>query len=183
MLIYGGSAFSYANDPDFTEVSSSQKFWQRVIDEYYEKYSGIRVWHEQLLNTAKTTGIIEIPSGRFYQFVPDLTKGYPRWPETTIKNYPVQGFGADLVKLARLEFDKRFTASGLEGEFISTIHDSLVADTPTKNVDAVARMLQEAIEAVPGLCKVVWDYDFSLPLTCEIQVGMNKRDMKELLTI
>mgnify|MGYP001599047267 CR=1 FL=1 len=37
-LIYGGGAYSYAHDPDFTDVSTSEKFWQRVIDESYDKY-------------------------------------------------------------------------------------------------------------------------------------------------
>ncbi len=40
-LIYGGSAYSYANDPNFAEVSKSEKFWQGVIDEFYNKYKGL----------------------------------------------------------------------------------------------------------------------------------------------
>ena len=30
-LIYGGSAYSYANDPDFASVSKSEKYWQDTI--------------------------------------------------------------------------------------------------------------------------------------------------------
>jgi DNA polymerase I-like protein with 3'-5' exonuclease and polymerase domains len=97
LLIYGGSAYSYANDPDFTSVSRDVKFWQRVIDEYYNKYQGIKKWHDSLLNTVKKQGYIEIPSGRFYEFKPEFKHGDWKWPLTTIKNYPVQGFGADLV--------------------------------------------------------------------------------------
>jgi hypothetical protein len=41
-LIYGGSAFSYANDPEFTGVSSDPDFWQSVIDEFYTKYRRTR---------------------------------------------------------------------------------------------------------------------------------------------
>ena len=40
-LIYGGSAFSYANDPNFTAVSKSESFWQDVIDAFYKKYNGL----------------------------------------------------------------------------------------------------------------------------------------------
>ncbi len=180
-LIYGGSAFSYAHDPDFTGVSTSEKFWQGVIDEYYTKYKGIYVWHQGLLQTVRETGRIEIPSGRFFPFKQEDKGWGPKWPITTIKNYPVQGFGADLVKLARLEFDRLFRESDLEGEFICTIHDSLIVDTPSKNVDAVAQMLKQSIEAVPSLCKKVWDYDFKLPLTCEVQAGPNKKELKDLI--
>lgn len=178
-ILYGGSEFSFAKDPDFMEVSSSIKFWREVIDKYYAKYTGIAEWHNFLLRQSMEFGYIEIPSGRHYPITPDYSRRNP-WPLTIIKNYPVQGFGADLVMLARLEFDRLFTESGLEGEFVCTVHDSLVADVPEKNVLEVAQMLNQAIASVPALCKKVWDYDFKLPLTCEIQVGPNKKDMKDL---
>lgn len=178
-LIYGGSAYSYANDPDFTGVSSDQKFWQGVIDEYYKKYSGIKKWHDELLNTVKKTGYIIIPSGRVYEFKPDFKYGQWRWPLTQIKNYPVQGFGADLVMLARIEAKRLVKESGLEALFVQTIHDSIVLDTPEENCYTISRCLKEAVEAVPRLCKEKLGYDFSLPLTCEIQIGPNKKDMKE----
>lgn len=178
-LIYGGGAYSYANDPDFMGVSDSIKFWEKVIEQYYEKYSGIRRWHNDLINTAQSTGRLEIPSGRHYPIVPDYTKFEP-WPLTVIKNYPVQGFGADLVMLARLEARKRLREAGIEALLISTIHDSIVADTPAKYVEQVGRILNESIEAVPALCKQVFGYDFSLPLTSEVQYGKNKKEMKDL---
>jgi DNA polymerase-1 len=177
-LIYGGSAYSYANDPDFTGVSSKVDFWQNVIDTYYKKYKGIAQWHNQLLDTVKRTGILEIPSGRYYSFAPKRDfRGEQQWPLTTIKNYPVQGFGADLVMLARIEFMKQLRASGLEAKFIQTVHDSLVVDCPEKNVDFIAEMLEKAVAIVPELCYTNWRYRFSLPLTCEILVGKNKKEM------
>jgi len=180
-LIYGGSAYSYAHDSDFTGVSSDIKFWQRVIDQYYEKYPGIKRWHDSLLVTVKRQGFIEIPSGRFYAFEPTFKYGDWKWPLTTIKNYPVQGFGADLVMLARIEFSRLLRESGLEAHIVGTIHDSIIVDCPQKNVYAVSLLLKQAVESVPVLCKQFFGYSFSLPLTCEIQTGPNKLDMKELV--
>ena len=179
-LIYGGSAWSYAHDPDFTGVSTSEKFWQGVIDQYYEKYSGARKWHNELVNICrKNKGVITIPSGRYYQFTPVLKYGEWVWPLTKIKNYPVQGFGADLVKLARINFFNKLQASGIEALFIQTVHDSLVVDTPSKNVYNIGKMLKESVEEVPYLCREYFHYNFSLPLTAEITVGPNKYDLKE----
>lgn len=81
--------------------------------------------------------------------------------------------------LARIEFFKNFIESGLEGCFIQTIHDSLVVDTPSKNVYTISKMLSDAVEKVPDLCREHFDYNFTLPLTSEILVGHNKRDMIE----
>lgn len=178
-LLYGGSAYSYAHDPDFRGVSTSQTFWQEVIDKYYNKYSGIKKWHEGLLLEAQTTGRIVIPSGRYYPIIPDISRR-ESWPLTIIKNYPVQGYGADLVMLARLEANRLLVASGIEAAFIGTIHDSIVVDTPEENVYNIGKLLKQAVEEVPSLCKKVWDYEFSLPLKCEIAYGMNKTDMTEM---
>lgn len=179
-LIYGGSAYSYAHDSDFMGVSTSEKFWQGVIDEYYEKYKGIRKWHDHLINTAKRNGQLEIPSGRFFPIKPDFNKRGEPWPITVIKNYPVQGFGADLVMLARLQAAKNLRIAGVKSVLISTIHDSIVADCPENEVELVGKILNDAVEAVPDLCRKTFGYDFSLPLNSEVQYGPNKRDMHDL---
>ena len=178
-LIYGGSAYSYAHDSDFMGVSSSEKFWQDVIDRYYQKYQGIQRWHQNLIREAQSTGRLVIPSGRHYPITPDYNKREP-WPLTIIKNYPVQGFGADLVMLARLEAAKRLRESGLEYKLISTIHDSIVADAPESVAKDVGKILYDSIEYVPTLCKQVFGYEFKLPLTSEVQIGPNKKDMIEI---
>lgn len=177
-LLYGGSAYSYAHDPDFRGVSTSQDFWQEVIDKYYNKYSGIAQWHKQLLIEAQTNGRLTIPSGRYFPIVPDITK-YESWPLTIIKNYPVQGFGADLVMVARLRARQLIRESGEVAQLCGTIHDSIVVDTPKENSVTIGKLLQQSIEEVPMFCKKLWNYDFSLPLKCEISFGKNKTDMEE----
>lgn len=178
-LLYGATDYGFAHDSDFIDTSTSQKFWKIVIDEFYEKYKGIKKWHSTLIEIAMRDGRLEIPSGRFFPITPTYNKFEP-WPHTIIKNYPIQGFGADLVMLARLQAAKYLRESGLEGILISTIHDSIVADCPEKNVEAIGRLLNQAVEDVPKLCKQVFDYEFSLPLNAEVQYGPNKRDMENL---
>ena len=161
-------------------VSTSEKFWQKVIDNYYIKYSGVRGWHTTLMQTARATGRLTIPSGRFFPIEPKPSQYGLKWPDTVIKNYPVQGFGADLVMLARLRADQLIRESELEALLISTIHDSIVADVPEENVESIGRLLNQAVEDVPQLCLQTFGYPFSLPLTAEVQYGPNKLDMKDL---
>lgn len=177
-LLYGATAFGYAQDTDFTGVGFSKEQWQEVIDEFYNKYKGIKTWHESIIRSAKENGYLTIPSGRYFEFKPEKKSYGWKWPLTTIKNYPVQGFGADLVMLARIEFFNNFIKSGLEGFFIQTIHDSLVVDTPSKNVYNISVLLKNAVEKVPDLCRQHFNYDFTLPLNSEILVGPNKKDLE-----
>lgn len=178
-LIYGGSAYSYANDPDFLSVGYSQKQWQGVIDRYYEKYKGIRAWHDGMVHTVRQTGIIEIPSGRVFKFSPKEGHYGLEWPLTTIKNYPVQGYGADLVMLARIELIRLIEEAGIEALLVMTVHDSLVVDCPAKSVEIVARLISQAIDNVPSMVYNRWQHRFSLPLTCEISVGRSKATLEE----
>lgn len=82
--------------------------------------------------------------------------------------------------LARLRARRLIMDSGIEAQLISTIHDSIVVDTPAKNVYNISKILKQSIEEVPSLCNKVFGYEFKLPLTCEIQAGPNKKQMEEV---
>lgn len=154
-------------------MSTSATFWQGVIDKYYAKYYGIAEWHKQLIREAQENGRLTIPSERYYPIAPDYSKREP-WPLTIIKNYPVQGFGADLVMLARIRASQLIKQSGMECQLVGSIHDSIVADCPSENVLGVGDMLRRSISEVPEYVKKVWGYNFTLPLTSEISFGPTK---------
>lgn len=176
-LLYGATDYGFFTDPDFIDVGFSQEKWAEVIEKFYEKYKGIAAWHKQIIQEAQRYKRLEIPSGRYYPFEPEVKYGKIKWPITKIKNYPIQGFGADLVMLARIESKKRLKA--LPVDFVSTIHDSIVIDCEEQYLEEVANALLSSIQKVPQLCKEAFNYDFSLPLTAEVQYGNNKRDMQE----
>ena len=88
--IFGGTSYSFANDPDFAGVSTSQKFWDRVIEKFHEKYQGWSSWWINLIREATTTGRIISPLGRIWQYHQyQKPNGDWAWPVTTIKNYIV----------------------------------------------------------------------------------------------
>lgn len=168
-LIYGGGAYSYANDPNFMGVSTDEKFWQKVIDAFYRKYSDIHVWHGLLEHEAMSTGKVCIPTGRTFSFRPD-EKG--RWPRTQILNYPVQGFGADLMVLARVllrDSLRAFYPRGLVG--VCTVHDSIVWDCPKDIVDDVVAMIYKTWDTIPLEFEKRFGVPFDLPTKVEVSVG------------
>lgn len=178
-LIYGGQAYSYANDPDFTEVSTSEKFWQGVIDEFYTKYTGIATWHTNLIKEASSTGMLRMPTGRIYNFSSTQRGGDLVWPRTKILNYPVQGFAADLMAIARVSFRKRFHLAKIVGQLINTIHDSIVVDVPTNEVPRVIKLFQDVFNDIPLNFERVFGVKFNLPVRCEISTGQDKYNMIE----
>ena len=175
-LMYGGSAYSYANDPDFTQVSTSEKFWQKVIDKFYEKYSGLAKWHTEIVQQVTLSGRLVMPTGRVYTY--ERTKR-GEWPVTTIKNYPVQGLGADIMAIARVSFNRRFQNSGIKGLQVNTVHDSIVCDVEESEVIPVTKLFHEVFADLPANFEKMFKVKFNLPLRCEVGVGKNMKELKE----
>ena len=178
-LLYGGSAYSYANDPDFTFVSTSEKFWQKVIDAYYEKYDGIKRWHVRLLREAVETGKVISPTGREYVFQ-EYNGSYK---DTQIKNYVVQGTGADLMALARVSFHNRLKKLNYKDcLLVNTVHDSIVLDYNEKVCDTntLAQLFHDVFKDLPKNFEKLFLTPFNVPMTCEVLVGTNWENMEEI---
>jgi len=184
-LIYGGTAYAYAYDPDFTHVSTSPKYWQKVIDDAYEKYRVLEQTHTTWVQTAISTGVLVMPTGREYEFAPTRTdKGELKWPRTQILNYPVQGLGHDLMAIVRtllfVRLRGRAWLGGSPPLLISTVHDSIDIDCDLRHVEEVIKIVQSCFDDAPARFKVLFGVEFNLPLRCEIFTGTNLKNLKEI---
>lgn len=178
-LLYGGSAYSYSNDPEFMSISKSDKYWQEVIDAYYDKYRGIKEWHKKLVKEAVEKGRIISPTGREYRF----EKYNGNIKDTQVKNYIVQGTGADLMALARVSFYNRIKKLGLkECLLVNTVHDSIVVDINPKVCDnkVVARTMHEVFDDLPKNFEKLFLTPFNVPMECEVLHGEDWENMVEI---
>lgn len=176
--IYGGTEYSFANDPDFASVSTSVKYWKKVLDKFFDKYRGLAKWHEQIIQEVVSTGYYVNPAtGRTYKYQRDQRGN---WPVTQIKNYPVQGLGADIMSIARVSFKRRFDNLKIPGVIVNSIHDSIVVDVPSTEVQHVSELFHAVFRDLPSNFKRIFGVDFNLPLLCEVQYGLN---MKELIDV
>lgn len=182
-LIYGGSAYAYSVDADFAVCNFSQKKWQYIIDKFYEKYKGLYAWHTKIVQEVIQTGQLVMPTGRVYKYSTSVNyKGERVWPRTTILNYPVQGLGADIMTIIRVDFYNRLRNQlpVLEAKIINTVHDSIVIDCPKKEVDTIANMLYNIYIDIPKNFEKLFGIEYNLPLTNEISIGNNLKDLEEI---
>jgi len=176
-ILYGGSAYSFSIDPDFTSVSRKVSYWEDVIEKYYEKYKGIYKWHVSITQQARKTGKYISPIGRSYSFAPTQRRGEMVWPDTDIKNWPVQGLGADVMAVARIAAHQRFKKYNLESLLVSTVHDSIVADCPNKEVDTVKEIFTDIFDKLPSNISKTYDIKWNVPMVGEVSVGPNMSDL------
>lgn len=165
-MIYGGTAPGFTTDPDLKVTKFSRKKWEQVIDEYYDKYRGIAKWHADIINTVHSTGFLESPSGRIYDYR-ELLKEPDWFYVPKIKNYPVQGFGADIVMLARIMLGQRWKPE--YGKMVNTIHDSIVLDTPSKMCYTISTVVKEVFKDLPQELSKQFEIRFDLPLEVELK--------------
>lgn len=181
-MIFGGTAYTYSHDPDFTDVSSSEKYWQKVIDRFNEKYYGWNSWWTKLIQEATTTGQVMNPATkRTYVYTPKKNyRGDLVWPETTIKNYIVQGLAADIMSIARVSFMKRFKDANIDGVMVNTVHDSIVVDVRESEVENTSKLFFSVFDDIPDNFKRIFGTEFTLPVRCEVSVGNNMKELEEV---
>lgn len=177
-LIYGGSAYSYAHDPNFKDIGG-EIFWEGVIREFYNKYQDLEKWHTSIVNEVKRTRKLIMPTGREYHYEPVIKYGNSTWPRTKILNYPVQGLGADLMTIARVSLSNRL--KGIEGvKLVNTVHDSIILDFDDKVCDNISlvKLVDKCFTDVPANFEKLFGVKFNLPMRVECQVGPDWGNME-----
>ncbi len=160
-LIYGMGEFGLAANLGITRDAA-----KAYITRYFMRYPGVARYMEDIRNQAAENGYVETVFGRRI-WLPDLrgAKG-PRKAaaERAAINAPVQGTAADLIKMAMVAVDDWLHEEGMQAKLVMQVHDELVLDVPSDEVEAVAASLPELMSSVAQL---------SVPLVAEVGVGTN----------
>ena len=174
--IFRGSGWAFANDNDFKHVSNDPDFWDEKNKLFYKKYKGLDQCHTQWAQLVASRTPIRGPTGREWMIKLNDDGSIP-W--TVLSNYPVQGTSADLMSVARVSLKRRVNSSGLKCSVVSTVHDSIVVDSPKENVDKVAGMMYSVFDDLPKNMKKLWGIDSPIAFPCEVKVGLSLGEMEK----
>jgi hypothetical protein len=83
--------------------------------------------------------------------------------ERAAQNTPMQGAGADIIKLAMLATAARIAREKWPVKMLLTVHDELVFESPPDIAEAVGAALKQEMESV---------YQLSVPLEVDIGIGI-----------
>jgi DNA polymerase I-like protein with 3'-5' exonuclease and polymerase domains len=114
-----------------------------------------------------------------FYYTPKTTSFGTDWPITTIKNYIVQGTGADLVMIARISLYNRMKAAGFKSKLVATVHDSIVVDCPEDEWEAVAKVALQSVRDVPANFERMFGKKFNLQLNAEVLYSKTLGNMQE----
>lgn len=184
--IYGGSGYSFANDPEFSSIGG-ESWWDEAITKFYAKYKGLYEWHERIYQrVVLDNGILTMPTGRIYEFPRYPNRhGEVKYPRTKVLNYPVQGLAADLMSIARVSLFKRLQPLlGRQLLFVNTVHDSIILDIGQEmwdnNSKEIVDITFDVFEDIPRNFEKLFGVEFNLPVRCEVTYGPDWKKMKEI---
>ena len=166
-LLYGKQAFTLAKD-----IGVSRQEAQDFIDAYFAGFPAVRRFIDQLLETARATGVVKTMFGR-RRLVPELTSrnGQIRAAaERVAVNLPIQGSAADILKRAMIDVHAGLrTVAGGRARMILTVHDELLFEAPEAAAEETAEAVRSLMErAVP----------LSVPLTVDVGTGRSWKEAK-----
>ncbi|MEW6777872.1 MAG: DNA polymerase I, partial [Bdellovibrionota bacterium] len=160
-VVYGVSAYGLSQSLSI-EPGEAQKY----IDAFYEKYSGVRDYFDEILEGARKNGYVTTLLGR-RRYLPDINnKNFQirSFAERTAINTPIQGTAADLIKRAMIEIQRSLHAKKMETRMLIQVHDELVFEVPPKEKDTAQKLIVEKMAA--GL-------DILVPLKVDFAFGKN----------
>ncbi len=158
-LAYGLSAFGLSR-----QLNISAEEARGLMDEYFERFGGVRDYLRGVVGEARKTGYTETILGR-RRYLPDLTSDNRQRREMAERmalNAPIQGSAADVVKVAMLDLDHALRSQGLRSRMLLQVHDELVLEVATGERDQVEALVRSAMGGAA---------DLTVPLDVSVGVG------------
>ena len=158
-IVYGISAFGLSE-----RLNIPRKEAAEIINQYFEKYPGIKKYMDDQVKLAKERGYVETIMKR-RRYLKDIHSGNAvvrGFAERNAINAPIQGSSADMIKIAMIRIHKEMKEKNLKSKMILQVHDELVFDIFKPELDVmkmlVAKNMSEAM-------------DIGLPLDVEMATG------------
>jgi DNA polymerase-1 len=163
-LSYGQSDFGLARALDVSRTQAAE-----YSRRYFQRFPTIHRFMDEIVAVARAQGGARTVLGR-WRPIPNLMSKSPaarHAAERVAQNTPMQGTGADIIKLAMLRTTERIAREKWPVEMLLTVHDELVFEAPKQLADELGAALREDMESV---------YKLSVPLEVDIGVGDNWAD-------
>lgn len=158
-IMYGISSFGLAQ-----RLKCSRSEAKVIIDDYFKSFPTIRKFIDDTLQGARDNGYVQTIFGR-RRYVTDVNAHNAQvraLAERNAVNAPIQGSAADIIKLAMIAVDRRLREERLKARMVLQIHDELVLEVPSDEIEKVRDILVSEMEGVMKL---------SVPLTVECNYG------------
>ena len=160
-IIYGQSAFGLAQN-----LGISRKEAKEIIDNYFAQYGTIKSYMDDTVASAREKGYVETIMQR-RRYLPDINSANAivrGFAELNAVNAPIQGSAADIIKMAMVAVYKEMSQQQLKSKMILQVHDELIFDVHTSEIDLMKNLVKTAMEGA---------VDLIVPMEVEMELAQN----------
>ncbi len=148
-LAYGQSAFGLSQTLGISRSESKE-----IIDNYFEKFPGIKNYMSDTVAFAQKHGYIEtiLKRRRYLRDINSRNHTVRAAAERNAINSPIQGSAADMIKLAMIHIHKEMLKRKLNSKMLLQVHDELVFDVHKKEEEELRALVDDKMKtALPDL--------------------------------
>ncbi|MCR5146663.1 MAG: DNA polymerase I [Clostridia bacterium] len=142
-IVYGISDFGLSE-----QLGISRKEAKEYIEQYLEKYSGIKKFMDDIVDEAKQKGYVETLFHR-RRYIPELSSNnymVRQFGARAAMNTPIQGTAADIMKIAMINVFNKLKEKKLDADLVLQVHDELIIECKIEQKDVVSKLLKENME-------------------------------------
>ncbi len=167
-IVYGISDFGLSE-----QLGISKKQAKRYIEQYLEKYSGIKEFMDKIVEETKEKGYVETLFHR-RRYISELSSNnymVRQFGARAAMNTPIQGTAADIMKIAMINVFNKIKEEKLDekAKIVLQVHDELIIECRKEVQKEVERILQTEMENAMKL---------KVPLKVEISEANNWYEAK-----
>lgn len=142
-IIYGMSEFRLSKDIGMS-ISEARDF----INKYFETYPEVKTYMDEVVEICKKQGYVStlLNRKRYIPTINDKNFMVRQQAQRYAMNTPIQGTGADILKLAMIEVDKALKEKNLKSQMILQVHDELIFDVFEDELEEVMSLVKEKME-------------------------------------
>lgn len=165
-IVYGISGFGLGEN-----LHISSKDAKAFIEKYYEMYPKVKEYMDNIKAEAYDKGYVRTVYNRI-RYIDELKSAVymvRSGGERIALNTPIQGTGADIMKIAMVNLWNELSKKNLKSKLILQVHDEVILNVYDDELEEVREIVRRNMEEVAEL---------KVPLKVEIDVGKNWYEAK-----
>ncbi|MBD2395967.1 bifunctional 3'-5' exonuclease/DNA polymerase [Cyanobacterium aponinum FACHB-4101] len=139
-LIYGASVNGFRGYAESNYgISLSESEAKTIMDNFFKSYSGLAQWHKKTKSRIYNQGVNETRT------LSNRIRYFDNASPQQILNTPIQGTGADMLKLALGRLVSALKPYGNKAKILATVHDEIILEAHESVAEDVAKTLSEVM--------------------------------------
>ena len=147
-IIYGISDFGLGN-----QLNISRKKAKQYIDQYFEKYPGMKEYMDNTIEKAKELGYVETlyHRRRYIQELQSNNYMVRQFGARAAMNTPIQGTAADIMKIAMIKVYNELKNNNMKSKIVLQVHDEMMIEAVQDEKEKVKQILKNSMESACSL--------------------------------